>query len=292
MRSFDANEDRKCELRIELLSSSLFLKIQNGGVLHDITSLLAIPFRVKALGSYEDIACSYIENSGGTIRSCLVNNTGVLAILVLYNIDFDAGICLLSYGCTSEIGELFIESAINSLLNWANRIGLSISNMQRFGTLHNNQLFDISVELPGYCMDRIIVEKEKCAIIKYFDKYMFSPLSKNPHGDDSICKMIAASEIVFAYNKKPLGFVSFYANNMTERIAYISSIVVTGESRGIGVGSSLIRQCKMISKEHGMRRIVLRVDKNNDRAIEFYKKHHFHNNEIESEQEFIMSADL
>lgn len=71
------------------------------------------------------------------------------------------------------------------------------------------------------------------------------------------------------------GFAAYYANDNATRNAYISMIAVLPPYRKNGVGLLLLNQITMHTKERGMKRIHLQVDKNNVSAIRFYQNNHF-----------------
>jgi ribosomal protein S18 acetylase RimI-like enzyme len=69
-----------------------------------------------------------------------------------------------------------------------------------------------------------------------------------------------------------VGFIAFYANDMVTKTAYIAQIAVDSEKCHRGLGTALVEKCIKISKLKGMLEIALEVNKENRRAIEFYKK--------------------
>jgi GNAT superfamily N-acetyltransferase len=69
-----------------------------------------------------------------------------------------------------------------------------------------------------------------------------------------------------------VGFVSMYANDLTSRQAFITSIGVIQERWGSGLAQQLIRTAEDLARDRGMRRIRLEVSIENVRAIRFYAK--------------------
>lgn len=70
---------------------------------------------------------------------------------------------------------------------------------------------------------------------------------------------------------EPAGFVGYYANDTVRRAGYLTTIVVAGQYQGRGVGSALLQACLEDCREKGMTSCRLEVDRNNTRAILFYR---------------------
>ena len=56
---------------------------------------------------------------------------------------------------------------------------------------------------------------------------------------------------------------------------YLSDIAVTPEARGKGVGKALLRYVEQKARKQGFRRLALTVARDNERAIEFYRRQGF-----------------
>lgn len=80
--------------------------------------------------------------------------------------------------------------------------------------------------------------------------------------------------------KEHLGYAIFYANNVRDKIAYISMIAVRPKYQGVHIGQRLLDECFRISKDCGMFLIRLEVRKDNQKALSLYRKNGF---EYESE---------
>ena len=74
---------------------------------------------------------------------------------------------------------------------------------------------------------------------------------------------------------KSIGFTAFYANNITDREAYISLIAVDQNYRKTGIGSVLLDFIFDDLKKHGLNIVRLEVYKNNNVGITFYEKNGF-----------------
>lgn len=76
-------------------------------------------------------------------------------------------------------------------------------------------------------------------------------------------------------NGKYLGYISFYANDLISKCAYITQLAVKKHDRNKGVGSLLINCCIQFVKSSGLRLIRLEVRKHNNNAIHFYESFGF-----------------
>jgi GNAT superfamily N-acetyltransferase len=81
-----------------------------------------------------------------------------------------------------------------------------------------------------------------------------------------------AVNIVADVEGADVGFVSMYANDLTSRQAFITSIGVRRERWGSGLAQQLIRTAEDHARDRGMRRIRLEVSIENVRAVRFYAK--------------------
>ena len=72
-----------------------------------------------------------------------------------------------------------------------------------------------------------------------------------------------------------MGYASVYANDITDRIAWLSIIVVRKKYRGGGYGNYLLKSTIKTAGKNGMQKIRLEVAKTNLIAYEMYKKFGF-----------------
>jgi ribosomal protein S18 acetylase RimI-like enzyme len=87
------------------------------------------------------------------------------------------------------------------------------------------------------------------------------------------------------------GFIAFYANNTTERIGFLSMLLVDKTLRGKGVGYQLYKQSENVLRQRGFKTYQLEVLSDNLNALKFYKGLGFY--EISRTSEFIkMQKDL
>ena len=179
--SVESSEMQIRDLKIESLSYSCYEKLISFCDSGLLNRMLAIPKRVSNIGEIDGIAYAYINNMESAIRACLTNNLGdVLGICVLHDIDFSMGTCSVFCKSFSIQGNDYLDLFVHNISKWAREnAGLIISNQDDFVLKEEFKRYSIPVEIPNYCIDRIANELEKKTVIEYFDKYMFSPISKN-----------------------------------------------------------------------------------------------------------------
>lgn len=73
-------------------------------------------------------------------------------------------------------------------------------------------------------------------------------------------------------NGRTLGFISLYANDFENSIAYITFLVVDPEFRSMGVGSRLMEFSEGYVRKPGIKNYKLEVHRSNNKAIKLYKK--------------------
>ena len=120
----------------------------------------------------------------------------------------------------------------------------------------------------------------KISIMKICDNALPIKLFERPNCNEIVDKIVRYAFFIGAFcegneYKKPIGYVAFYANDITGRTAFISSICVLDEFQGYSIGGDLLKNCIGVSKEQGMKMIRLEVLKTNYKAISFYKKYGF-----------------
>ncbi len=86
---------------------------------------------------------------------------------------------------------------------------------------------------------------------------------------DSACFVCAQDE------GKIIGFTAFYCNDFTDKIAFLSMIIIKDEFQNRGLGNVMLIDCMNRCKEKNMDVLRLSVDCNNRRAIKFYEKKGF-----------------
>lgn len=306
-----------CPEDIEMFASNL------GGVLHDLTTMLAAPTRFKYENPDASWFSPYVGNSEDAIRALVEYEEGtVIAAFVLSGIDFEKKTALFSITPLNLLLNKEAREIIRSFFGWASlrlRLDVLFCNDHIYNTLESQlENGDIKndfasaksrhvntanyaddylknsmvVNLPDYCVGYVINPNEKRHILQFFDNEMFHPLSQNPNGEKVISRVMAAADILVAHNSELLGFIAFYANDAASQVAYITIIAVARQARGKGIGHRLIYHCMSLSKSRGMKTLMLKVHKDNETAICFYKSLGFQVDDVEANGDICMHIDL
>ena len=119
-----------------------------------------------------------------------------------------------------------------------------------------------------------IIELEN--FLKKIDSYFPIALSEKVNLKDYAKKVMDRGISFFAISdNKIIGVCIGYANDIRKNRAFISVIAVLPEYRNLKVGHKLILAFKKYARENNMKSIILFVNKENKRAIEFYRKNGF-----------------
>lgn len=106
-------------------------------------------------------------------------------------------------------------------------------------------------------------------------------------------KLLNLSEIyTLEVNNSVAGIIIYYANDFINKNTFITMIAVDIKHMQKGLGSLLLNKCEEHSKELGMKKIILEVDKRNKNAIYFYKKKGFDFSKKASENTYFMEKEL
>lgn len=92
--------------------------------------------------------------------------------------------------------------------------------------------------------------------------------------------------------EKEAGFVSFYGNDVSNDMIYLTIIAIEPKFRGRGCGTAVLEYLESFGKRNGRNRIKLEVDKKNDQAVCFYKKNGFKIARDASEESFFMEKEI
>ncbi len=82
------------------------------------------------------------------------------------------------------------------------------------------------------------------------------------------CAVVCIAEV----KSSDVGIIAIYTNEMNEKLAFISTIGVSRNARGIGVAGALIEAAIMHARLAGMLRVRLEVSRLNTPAIQLYQK--------------------
>jgi len=85
-----------------------------------------------------------------------------------------------------------------------------------------------------------------------------------------------------------MGFISFYSNDKTGKIAYCTILVTEKESRKAGVGCFLLKAFEEVSKNNGMEYLKLSTNIYNKPAICLYMKNGYEISEFIDDDKIYM----
>lgn len=72
-----------------------------------------------------------------------------------------------------------------------------------------------------------------------------------------------------------VGHAAYYSNDLQSRTAFLTSICVRPGFRGSGLAEVLLGRVLLGAMNDGMKKLLLEVDKRNQAAVRFYRKHGF-----------------
>ncbi|EAT13136.1 GNAT family N-acetyltransferase [Bermanella marisrubri] len=94
--------------------------------------------------------------------------------------------------------------------------------------------------------------------------------------DKYIFKIKSNAEFITHYTSgQCAGFIAFYCNEPTKKIAFITLVLLAPEFRGKGLASNLINYVIEHCKKNKFEKCSLEVRKDNLSAIKLYEKHGF-----------------
>lgn len=145
-------------------------------------------------------------------------------------------------------------------------VQINFNNLRETNQINDNQLI----------IRQLTTESEILDILCEFNNIFIPSISQKVSNIKDYAKKLSEKSFVYvAKLNKNLGFVSFYANDFDNKVAYISFIGVHPEARNNKIGKKLLDMCYKKSKEQGMRYIKLEVQNENFVAKEFYRKNGF-----------------
>jgi ribosomal protein S18 acetylase RimI-like enzyme len=130
----------------------------------------------------------------------------------------------------------------------------------------------------GYSIKQIYSVESIFEILQEFDEVFLRSISSRLGSLSEYAKKLAERAILYVAEEENtiLGFIAFYANNLSTKEAYISQIAVHQKYRKKGIGLDLLNFCIITSKKNSMKTVKLEVDKSNHQAILFYERFGFH----------------
>jgi ribosomal protein S18 acetylase RimI-like enzyme len=108
------------------------------------------------------------------------------------------------------------------------------------------------------------------------DKIFFEPMQSRLDITKFSEKIYQNADQYWVYNdENKVGFMAVYFNHPTKEFGYITTISISKEFQGIGIGKRLLEEAKSHASENGFKKIRLQVHSNNITAQNLYTKFGF-----------------
>ena len=113
-------------------------------------------------------------------------------------------------------------------------------------------------------------------LLKKLDLAYTPPLSTLLDIRDYAAKLVEHATILIAdLDGSDIGIAAMYANDLTAKRAFLTTIGVLPDFRGFGIGSRMLEALIEIAQEQGMKTILLEVHPSNTAAMRLYHKYSF-----------------
>ncbi len=141
-----------------------------------------------------------------------------------------------------------------------------------------NSFKGITIKNDSITLDELISIHIKC------DDDFIPKLSSRVNIVEYCNKLFKKSKIISLHKgEMVVGILAIYCNDTFAKEAYISSICLLKDFRGLGYSSILMEKAIKIAKEKNFKFIKLEVGKNNEPAINLYKKFGYKKTDEKSE---------
>lgn len=129
-------------------------------------------------------------------------------------------------------------------------------------------------------------------ILKFSDDIFNRNLNNETFLRDISKKYSDCATVVTIKNEtETMGYAAYYKNDIVNKKAFLSMIIVGRKFQGFGFGQKLLDYVIHDSRKSGMQILSLEVNKSNYAALKFYSKNGFEN-EYEDGNSFFMSLTL
>jgi ribosomal protein S18 acetylase RimI-like enzyme len=123
---------------------------------------------------------------------------------------------------------------------------------------------------------RNLNQKEIKDFLLICDSFFIPPLSTRVNIDEYALKLSQhAVNFASVIDSKIIGIFSVYFNNLESKEAFISNVCVHPDYRGVGIAKLLLNLVVDYGKKMQFNTVKLEVNKENNPAVSFYKKHKF-----------------
>ena len=191
-----------------------------------------------------------------------------------------------------------------ALISWVNNKEISESLLkENFGVLAYKDIIltqaGLTESISCLDMDHSLVinqiksKAEILNVLQTFDNVFKPPIAEKVRDINAYANKLFENAYVFVASKdKILGFVALYANDYSNKTAYIPYIGVMQEARNLKIGRKLLDICYKTAVAQGMKFIKLEVQKENLIACNFYKSNGFVLQGQASNKSFYMIREL
>lgn len=147
--------------------------------------------------------------------------------------------------------------------------------------------------MPQTVIRRLNKKKDILEVFSVFKNRFFS-LQKGEEYCEALARKYEenAEFLTLYYDEKLAAFVAFYCNDEKNKTAYLSLIAVLERYEGRGFGGVMLDKAIEISRENGMKKILLEVREANERAVSMYQKKGFQPAKSKYGYMLVMSRDL
>lgn len=129
-------------------------------------------------------------------------------------------------------------------------------------------------ERKSYVIKRIREEERIADFLRSCDEEFIPTLSLRINIESYAKKLFQYAQVYCLVSENQIfGMCAIYLNNVTE--GFITSFNVSKQSQNKGYGKILLQHVLYEAKQQNYTTITLEVDKNNVKAITFYKKNSF-----------------
>lgn len=158
---------------------------------------------------------------------------------------------------------------------------------------HQNELLKKLQLSNGYKVRQVVSYQEIYNILYKFNNVFEPALFINSlEITDYAYKLFNNSCVFVAEDSEIVGFISFYANDVINKVAYINQLAIEQAYQNKGIGNILMKYSLTMSKEFGMTKAKLEVAKKNKKAINFYLRNGFIINDVTSDKSYYMTRIL
>lgn len=126
-------------------------------------------------------------------------------------------------------------------------------------------------------MKKVYGKEAVMSVLQAYDDVFDSPLSRDIADLNQYSEKLDTQAVTYVVDSggKKAGFISFYVDDESQDVSFITLLAVLPPFQGKQFAQRLLEKCTEVSRRKGKKRIRLEVDDFNVRAIGFYEKNGF-----------------